>query len=121
MSQTSFSAEFVDGPPAAAILAFRCRLLVDYDEVQSTGGELFGWQEAHPDRQLALDFAGVQGISSAMLGKLITLHRRIERAGRKLVLCGLEPDVAEMFHSSRLDDYFKIVAGRSDALAWLGQ
>ena len=116
-SQTLFQ-ELHKKPPAA-VLWFEVRTLVYYDEVQSIGQKLFAFQEAHPDLHLVISFRGVQGVSSAMFGKLITLFRRITRTERKLILCELEPAVAEMFTSSRLNDYFNIKDQRQDALTWL--
>lgn len=99
--------------------------LIDTAVVTEIGNQLFAAQDARPDLYLILSFAGVQGVSSAMLGKLITLHRRTQRAGRRLALCEMESVVHEMFSSSRLGDYFTIVAQRSQAeqLAqeWIGE
>lgn len=117
MAKPAFQSESVGA--TADVLTFERPILIDYDEVQATGADLFAYQEAHKDRNLVLVFTGVQGISSAMLGKLITLNRRVGRSERKVVLCSLEREVAEMFTSSRLDDYFKITPDRDSALAWL--
>jgi anti-sigma B factor antagonist len=114
---TSFACQVLGDPPRLALVSFDRTTLVSYDEVQATGDELFALQQAEPALHLVLAFQGVQGISSAMLGKLITLHRRVERAGKKLVLCELEPQVGEMFTSSRLNDYFTIRADRAAARA----
>lgn len=105
--------------PPAVIVAFERKMLVYYDEVQATGEELFALQEKQPDIHFLVSFRGVEGVSSAMLGKLITLHRRVERAGKKLILCDMGPSVLEMFTSSRLTDYFQVVADQAAALASL--
>jgi|GEM_PF-1551122 len=118
---TTFACQIQEGPPRLALISFDTTTLVSYDEVQKTGEELFNLQQSEPTLHLMLVFKGVQGISSAMLGKLITLHRRVERAGQRLVLCEFEPQVAEMFTSSRLDDYFTIRKSRDDARTYLAQ
>lgn len=116
---TSFACQILGDPPRLALISFDRTTLVNYDEVQATGEELFVFQQAEPGLHLVLAFQGVQGISSAMLGKLITLHRRVERAGRKLILCEFEPQVGEMFTSSRLNDYFTIRPDRRAAQSLL--
>ena len=112
---TSFACQILGEPARIALVSFDRSTLVSYDEVQLTGDELFALQQSQPGLNLVLVFKGVQGISSAMLGKLITLHRRVEREGKKLILCELEPQVSEMFTSSRLSDYFQIRVDRAAA------
>ncbi|HEY1065493.1 MAG TPA: STAS domain-containing protein [Pirellulales bacterium] len=89
--------------------------LIDSAVVVEIGNQLFAAHDARPDFYLVVSFQGVQGVSSAMLGKLITLHRRAQRAGRRLALCEMEAVVHEMFSSSRLCDYFTIVSHRTHA------
>jgi anti-sigma B factor antagonist len=115
----TFSVRMHGTPPTACILSFDRKMLVYYDEVQATGDELFALHDKEGAVHYVVSFRGVEGVSSAMLGKLITLHRRVERANKKLILCDMEPGVFEMFTSSRLTDYFKVVADQAAALASL--
>jgi anti-anti-sigma factor len=51
---------------------------------------------------LVLDFAGVKSVDSTGLGKIIALHKKVERAGGRLILINATPRVYEAFESTRL-------------------
>jgi anti-sigma B factor antagonist len=51
---------------------------------------------------LVLDFAGVRSVDSTGLGKLIGLHKKVQRAGGRLILINVFPRVYEAFESTRL-------------------
>jgi len=62
-----------------------------------------------PDcHRLLLDFSGVAKLSSAMLAKLVTLHRKMEPKGEKVRLCGLNSQLRSVFATTRLDRLFDI-------------
>lgn len=107
--------------PRTLLIEFCVPALVVQSLVSRVGLEILEAHDGHPDLYLIVSFEGVQSISSGMLGKLITLHRRAQRAGRHLVLCHMGPVVEEMFTSSRLDDYFTIVPDVQSAKAFLKQ
>ncbi|QDU18129.1 hypothetical protein ETAA1_00120 [Urbifossiella limnaea] len=45
-------------------------------------------------------------VSSACLGKLLTLHRKVQAGGGWLKVINLRPEVAEVFRITRLDRLF---------------
>ena len=47
-------------------------------------------------------------MSSAALGKLITLHKKLTGVKGKLALCGISPQIFEVFAITKLDKIFKI-------------
>lgn len=53
--------------------------------------------------RLVADFSDVRMMDSAVLGRLITLHRRCQRMGRRLAVRGLRPEVREVFRLTKLD------------------
>ncbi|HYH66008.1 MAG TPA: STAS domain-containing protein [Urbifossiella sp.] len=57
---------------------------------------------ATPPR-IVVDLRNVTFLSSACLGKLITLHRKVQGARGWLKVINLSPDVAEVFRITRLD------------------
>lgn len=118
MSESAFEVETGE---AVTLVRFTADTLIEHDFVKQLGEDLFALQEEHADNHLLLSFDQVFGLSSAMLGKLITLHRRTRSAGKHLVLCDLKPVVLEMFQSSRLTDFFNIFAEPQSALAFLKQ
>ena len=51
---------------------------------------------------VALDFRNVQYLSSAGFRPLLSLRRKLHEVGGRLVLCGLNPEVANVFRLTRL-------------------
>jgi anti-anti-sigma factor len=66
---------------------------------------------------LVVDFNSVTNMSSSALGMLLTLHKHVCEDGGKLVLCNIQPTIADVFRITRLDNVFDIVSSRAEALA----
>lgn len=100
------------------VISFRERLLFDDKTVREVSDQVNAAlsNEGKPIR-LVLDFAGVDLISSSLLGKLILLLRRVDGGGGRLILCELSPTVQSVFKTSNLDKLFRIVRDRPAALA----
>lgn len=64
--------------------------------------ELLAASEAHPVPKWVLDFGRVRFFTSAGIRPLLTLHRKLQSSGARLVLCNLREDIAEVFHATRL-------------------
>lgn len=88
--------------------------LSDDQNIEQLGHDLFALVEQFDKRKVVLSMSNVEYLTSSVLGKLITLHRKMHRQQGRLVLCELQPDVTEIMRISRLNDYFK-VAGSLDA------
>lgn len=52
---------------------------------------------------LVVDVSDVELVDSTGLGALLSAHRRARRAGRRLVLRGVGPDLHRILHRTRLD------------------
>ena len=70
-------------------------------------------------RQIVISLQQVEYITSAALGKLIALHRRLHRKEGRLVVCGAYDSVKDVLRASRLDDYFTITETIDSAVALL--
>ncbi len=102
------------------VVSFRDRLLFDDKTVRETADQLnAALPSGGKPLRLALDFTGVDLISSSLLGKLILLLRRVEGGGGRIILCELSPTVQAVFKTSNLDKLFKVVRDRTAALAEL--
>jgi anti-anti-sigma factor len=64
-----------------------------------------------------IDFQKVKFISSAGFRSLLIIGKSMERAQRKLVLCGMGPEVRRVFEIAMFDDLFVVCATREDAAA----
>ncbi len=68
---------------------------------------------------VVVDLCEQATIHSEFVGRMIALHKGIQAAKGRLVLCGLHPIVREALHMARLDDFFEIAVDRTAALASL--
>ena len=67
-------------------------------------------------RRIILDFRNVDYLSSAALGKFITLNKKVAGAGGKLVLCNIDPNIYEVFEITKLNKLFNIQREEQQAL-----
>ena len=71
-----------------------------------------------PDcRKLILNFSGVELITSAMLGKLISTNRRMDEKGGTMIMCEMGDNLRTVFQTTKLDNILKICETEADALA----
>lgn len=103
----------------AIVSSFVGQYLTDEINIDEIGHELFVLIDHYECRKLVISLAGVKLISSSMLGKLITLHRRLHRSDGLVVLCEITGDVAEILDNSNLLEYFNTADTMETALAWL--
>ena len=71
--------------------------------------------EAPP--RLVIDLGGMEYISSAGLRILLIAAKQVRGTTTKLILCGMRPNVLEVFEISGLVAVFNIVPGRDAAIA----
>lgn len=88
------------------IVSYHRPQLTDEDNLEQMGEELFRLVEKDQQRRIALDLSMVDFVTSSVLGKWITLHRKLARNAGQLVLCSLRPNVREILDTSRLLTYF---------------
>lgn len=66
--------------------------------------------------RVVISFQGVTFLSSAALGKLILLQRKVKERGGELKLCDIHPPNLEVFRVAHLNDYFMIYPDLNSAL-----
>lgn len=90
----------------------------DAATVETLGTELLGLVK--PKCKLVVDLEAVEFLSSAALGKLVALDRRMQGiSGGVLRLCCMSPTVQETFARSGLETLFHVSDDRESALAGL--
>jgi anti-sigma B factor antagonist len=98
------------------IVNFVDRKILDEQNIQIIGEQLFGLVDEDGYRKVILNFGNVEYLSSAALGKLITLNKKLQQAGGRLVLCNIDPQIYEVFEITKLDKFFKIEKEEQAAL-----
>lgn len=96
------------------------RQLIDGCEVENLGQELFQLIEAENRKKLVLDFSSVAFLSSAALGKLIVLHKKMKARNGLMKLCGICPEIRDVFAVTKLNRLFDIECTAADAIAAAG-
>ena len=104
----------------AVVASFHRPQLTDEDNVEQLGLDLFALVEKEQHRRVILNLSMVNFVTSAVLGKWITLNRKLVRNGGVLVLCHLQEGVREILDTSRLLTYFQTAETVDDARALLG-
>jgi anti-sigma B factor antagonist len=69
--------------------------------------------------KLVMDFSNVKFLTSAVLGLLIRISKRVYEADGRLRLCGIDAKILEIFKITRLDRVFDIYEDRRHALQGL--
>ena len=95
---------------------------MDQNLIDETGQELLQAAfEACGNHKLVVNFQAVKFMSSAMLGKLMPLHKRCKADKTKLKLCSICPNLMEVFKITNLNKLFEISATEADAVAAFGK
>jgi len=90
------------------VVHFVDKKILDEQNIQIIGEQLFSLVDEDGLRKILLNFGNVEYLSSAALGKLITLNKKLQQGGGKLILCNIAPQIHEVFEITKLDKFFKI-------------
>lgn len=98
------------------VVNFVDRKILDEQNIQVIGEQLFSLVDEEGMKKILLNFSNVEYLSSAALGKLITLNKKLQQVGGKLILCNIDPQIYEVFEITKLDKFFKIKKEEQEAL-----
>ena len=101
------------------VVRFRDHKILEDINIQELGQELFQLVERDRRGKLLLNFSSVEFLSSAALGKLITLDKKVKAHGGKLKLSNIRTEIYEVFAITKLNRLFDIKEDEADALAAL--
>ena len=99
------------------VVRFRDHKIVEDFNIQELGLEMFQLVEKDRRAKLLLNFSLVEFLSSAALGKLITLDKKVKAHGGLLKLTNIRPEIYEVFSITKLNRLFDIKEDEADALA----
>jgi anti-sigma B factor antagonist len=98
------------------VVNFTDKKILDEQNIQVIGEQLFSLVDELGRRKIVLNFRNVEYLSSAALGKFITLNKKVNGAGGKLALCNIDPQIYEVFEITKLNKLFNIHKEEQDAL-----
>ncbi len=97
---------------------FKQASILDQAVIDQIGAELMQTAlEASGNRKLLLDFQIVNFMSSAMIGKLLQLHKRCKADKIKLKMCSISNNLMEVFKITQLNKLFEIYADEAAGVA----
>jgi len=88
----------------------KCRISED-DVIARIGRELFDAcdRDIGNGRRILLDFAGVESMSSAMIGKIVLLNKKCKNSRIMIKLANIGPSIMPIFKETRLNKVFSII------------
>jgi len=98
------------------VVRFRDRKIIEDINIQEIGQELTRLVEVDNHSKLLLNFASVEFLSSAALGKLITLDKKLKAHSGTLKLSNIRPEIYEVFAITKLNRLFDIKNDETEAL-----
>jgi anti-sigma B factor antagonist len=99
------------------VVKFVDKKILDEANIQALGQELFALVEIDNRRSIVLNFTDVEFLSSAALGKLITLDRKVKAAKGRLKMSNIRPEILEVFQITKLNKVFDIRKDESEAIS----
>jgi anti-anti-sigma factor len=100
-----------------AVVTFNDSKIIDEQEIQEFGQELYDLVERDGRKKIVLNFGNVEFLSSAALGKLIGFDKRVKQHRAELMLSNIRPEIYEVFAITKLTKLFQIKDDEADALA----
>jgi len=102
------------------VVNFIDRKILDEQNIQTIGEQLTSLVEEESGqrdcKKFLLNFGNVDFLSSAALGKLIALNKKVKGLGGRLILCNIHPDIREVFEITRLSTFITIQEDEQTAL-----
>lgn len=104
-----------------AVVSFVTSRILDQSNVQQLGEEFDELVDEHHLKKVVVNFENVSYMSSAVMGKLVALLKKVQAAGGQLMLCNIEDSIYEIFEIMRFDRMFSIADNEDEAvLALMG-
>ncbi len=109
MDKTSSSAIQISTDGGVKKIAFTQRSIIEEGVSAQIGKDVVALIDRTPKPKVLISFAGVDHLSSAALGVLITCHNRVKSKGGELYLSDISKPIFEIFKITKLNKMFQIV------------
>jgi anti-sigma B factor antagonist len=87
------------------------------DVIDSVGDRLLALVDDEGRRLLVLDFTSVRKLSSALLGRLVGLHRKLLALQGRMALCGIDSELRRVFELCQLPRLLHLYPDQRAAVA----
>ncbi len=98
------------------LVFFRDAAILDETNVEELGRNLFDISDKGTKMKMLINFEKIEYLSSAVLGKLVALHKKMKKDKATLKLCCMRPNIHEIFKITKLDKLFEIYPDQAKAV-----
>jgi anti-anti-sigma factor len=98
------------------VVKFKRAEILEERLIRAIGRQLFNLAEHTPSHRLVLNLDGVGRLSTSLVGTFLSLNRLLRAEGGRLVLCGVDDRLREIFAILRLPQVLCICRDEQDAL-----
>lgn len=93
------------------------RNILDEGNIQVIGEEIGALIDAEAAPRILISFANVEHLSSAALGRLITVNNKVRAKAGQLRLANIDAQIYEVFVITRLNKLFQIYETTDEAMS----
>jgi len=111
--EPKISVEYTENATVATLTGER---ILEEPDIVSLGDSILPLVEQNDRINLVIDFCNVKFLSSAVLGLLIRISKKIYESDGQLKLCGINPKILKIFKITRLNRVFDIYPDKDGAL-----
>src|SRR6476660_1334245 len=79
------------------VINFVDKEILDEQNIQVIGEQLFSLVDQEGRRKLLLSFGNVEQFHHSAFGKLISLYKKLQVVGGQLILCNVDPRIDALF------------------------
>ena len=97
------------------VVEFHAGSMMSSAVIKDVQPQLYKLVDSDNITKIIFDMSKVRDISSQFIGVIIAVHTKVSRARGKLVLAGLNANINELMHLTRLDRVIAIVPTVRDA------
>jgi len=90
------------------VIAFTDDKILEESDIHGLQSSISSVVEQTEGIKLIMDFGSVKFLSSAVLGLLIRISKRVYEGGGQLALCNIDPKILQIFKITRLTNIFDI-------------
>lgn len=94
--------------------------IVDAPRLEAMAAGLYELVDDRACKKLIIDFTKVKSMSSSAMSTLIELRKKIRAIKGNLVLCGLRPELQQLFKITGMNKLFSLYATEQEALMSFG-
>ncbi len=100
----------------ATVITFADEKILEDSDIRALQQSIMSVIDQAGSINLVLDFQNVNFLSSAVLGLLIRISKKVHEQDGHLRLCNITPKIYEIFKITRLTEAFKVHKDRQSAI-----